>query len=360
MPLAGTDPARLRSAEGRFKLALEDSQTAVSDLAATLDGARLSGAGVGRPGATTGGATAGCAAQPRPRRHARPARPQRPAAAAARCRRPPCRAGRLRPQPPPGGRQGGLAGADRRAGDPRRRARERQLALRRLALRPGELDAAASGALNRRALRVPDAILELAAPARRWCRCCRTRGPGSRHCWRSRWRSACPAAVRAEAVALRAKAISAPSARRRRGRCDTRRSRGSGTLTLRHRRPRLLAPLLGPEAGAWLGQGSFSLIASLSGQGLFSPARMVTAEHLDLVAGSFRGRGQMTLALDGARPLGHRPLRRRRRRHCLSCRCAGPSRCGWHGRRARCRAGGGGSAGGIRPAPWCWTPPARH
>jgi hypothetical protein len=79
---------------------------------------------------------------------------------------------------------------------------------------------------------------------------------------------------------------------------DTLQGRGSGTLTLRHPgAPRLLAPLLGPEAVGWLGPGSFSVIAALSGQG-----RTVTAEHLDLVAGGFRGRGQMTLALDAARP----------------------------------------------------------
>ncbi|MFC7544345.1 AsmA family protein [Siccirubricoccus deserti] len=50
LPLGGTDPARLRQAEGRFRLALQENEATISDLVASIDGARLSGAGVVRQG----------------------------------------------------------------------------------------------------------------------------------------------------------------------------------------------------------------------------------------------------------------------------------------------------------------------
>ena len=238
-----------------------------------------------------------------------------------------------------------------------------RVTLRRLALRTGELDAAASGALQLGApLRISDASLEFTGagaallpllPAE-WAGLAPLLAPAA---------GAPPVRQRCErgAGAARGRAISARSAPRRRRRWTRFQSRGSGTLTLRHPgAPRLLAPLLGPEAVAWLGPGSFSVIASLSGQGLFSPARMVTAEHLDLVAGSFRGRGQMTLALDGARPrltgrfaadvlpLPFLPLR------------GTVAACGWTGSARSMPSWRWRRPGWNRPAPWCWTPPARH
>lgn len=291
LPLAGTDPSRLRSAEGRFKLALEGGEVAVSDLAATLDGARVTGNGVWRQG-------------PRPvfglglaidRLDLNGLLPPLPDAATLHAR---------------------LAGFDlnlRLAAEKvvwRELAAERatldaavengRATLRRLALRTGELDATASGAVQLGApLRFSDANLELSGAGAALL-------PLLPDDW---WGGLAP--MLAQPLALRLSGSGAPEALALRGEgdlgslraeasatLDTVHSRGSGTLTLRHPgAPRLLAPLLGPEAVAWLGPGSFSVIAALSGQG-----RTVTAEHLDLVAGAFRGRGQMTLALDAARP----------------------------------------------------------
>ncbi len=74
--------------------------------------------------------------------------------------------------------------------------------------------------------------------------------------------------------------------------------RFTGTLTLRHPGAPRLAVLLGArERPAWLGEGSFSLIATLAGG-----AAGVSAENLELVAGGLRARGQLALALDAARP----------------------------------------------------------
>jgi uncharacterized protein involved in outer membrane biogenesis len=69
-------------------------------------------------------------------------------------------------------------------------------------------------------------------------------------------------------------------------------------MTLRHPGAQRLALLFGAtEPPAWLGEGSFALIAALSGR-----AGALAAENLDLVAGGLRARGQLALALDGARP----------------------------------------------------------
>ena len=74
--------------------------------------------------------------------------------------------------------------------------------------------------------------------------------------------------------------------------------RFTGTLTLRHPGAPRLAVLLGArERPAWLGEGSFSLIATLAGG-----AAGVSAENLDLVAGGLRARGQLAVALDAGRP----------------------------------------------------------
>jgi hypothetical protein len=91
---------------------------------------------------------------------------------------------------------------------------------------------------------------------------------------------------------------------------DARAGRGTGTLTLRHPgAPRLLAPLLGPDAAAWLGEGSFSLIAALAsanvpGESSEGPprGRSLTAERFDLVAGRLRLRSQFNLMPGAARP----------------------------------------------------------
>ncbi|NMJ44345.1 AsmA family protein [Roseomonas sp. JC162] len=74
--------------------------------------------------------------------------------------------------------------------------------------------------------------------------------------------------------------------------------RGTGSVTLRHPGAPRLAFLLGaPEPPEWLGEGSLSLVATLA----VAPDN-VTTENLELVAGGLRARGQLALALDGARP----------------------------------------------------------
>lgn len=74
--------------------------------------------------------------------------------------------------------------------------------------------------------------------------------------------------------------------------------RGSGSLTLRHPGAPRLASLLGaPEPPVWLGEGSLSLVAALS----VAPGSLAV-ENMELVAGGLRARGQLALALDGARP----------------------------------------------------------
>ncbi|NOG73019.1 AsmA family protein [Roseicella sp. DB1501] len=291
LPLAGTDPARLRAAEGRFKLTLEGSEVVVSDLAATIDGAKVSGNGVWRQG------------NPRPaiglgltidRLDLDGLLPRPPGAATLNTR------------------LGGLDLNLRLAADKvtwRGLAAERatldaalengRATLRRLALRSGEMDVAASGAVQLGTpLRLSDANLELSGA-----------GAALLPLLPADWAGLAP--LLAQPLTLRLSASGVPEALALRaegdlgalraeagGTLDTLQRRGGGNLTLRHPgAPRLLAPLLGEEAAAWLGPGSFSAILGLTGQG-----RRLTAEHLDLVAGGFRGRGQLTLALDGARP----------------------------------------------------------
>jgi hypothetical protein len=293
--LAGTDPSRLRTAEGRFKLALEGTETAFSDLVATLDGARVTGNGVWRQ-AGAGGA------------------PRASFGLGLAIDRLDLN-GLLPPLPDGATLNARLAGFDlnlRLAAEKvvwRELSAERatldaalengRVTLRRLALRTGELDATVSGAVQLGTpLRFSDASLELSGA-----------GAALLPLLPAGWAGLAP--MLAQHLALRLSGGGAPEALALRGEgdlgslraeasatLDTLQARGSGTLTLRHPgAPRLLAPLLGPDVVGWLGPGSFSVIAALSGQG-----RTVTTEHLALVAGAFRGRGQMTLALDGARP----------------------------------------------------------
>ncbi|SDC73729.1 AsmA family protein [Belnapia rosea] len=289
LPLTGTDPARLHAADGRFRLALENGQATISDLAATLDGTRLSGAGSVR----FGGA------------------------------RPAIGLGLTLDQldldgllPDPATLGAGLAGFDinlRLAAERlawQRMVAERatldatveagRVSLRRLALRLGEVDLAASGSAQLTpALRVPDLSLEVSGP----------NGNALMPLLPAGWAPllAQPVALRLsgggppEAVALRVEGDLGGLRVEASGTADGRAGRGSGTVTLRHPgAPRLFAPLLGPEIGEWLGEGSFSLIASLNGQ-LANPPSLA-ADRLDLVAGTLRLRSQLGLALGGPRP----------------------------------------------------------
>lgn len=297
VPLTGTDPARLRAAEGRFQLVLQDNQAAISDLVATIDGTRLSGAGVVRQG-------------PRPaiglgvtldRLDLDGLVPDELA----------------RGLPDAAGIAARLGGFDlnlRLAAEEltwRDLRAERatldatlengRLALRRLALRVGEVDIAASGtALVGGPVRVPEFVVQVSG----------AQGGALVPLLPASWAGlgpllAQPVALRIsggglpEAVALKAEGdlgelrVEAASA------INATAGRGTGTLTLRHPgAPRLLAPLLGPDAAVWLGEGSFSLIATLAS----AEGRTLTAERFDLVAGTLRLRSRFTLAPGVERP----------------------------------------------------------
>ncbi|MBL6081444.1 AsmA family protein [Belnapia sp. T18] len=285
LPLAGTDPARLHSAEGRLRLALENGQATLSDITATVDETRVTGAGSLRLGG---------------------ARPQVGLGLTL---------DRLDLDGllPGAGQLGGIdlnlrLAADRLTLD--QFAAERatldatiedgRLALRRLAFRLGELDLAASGAAQLAPTpRASDVTLE--ASGSNATVLAPLLPPG--------WAPllAQPVGLRLsgggapEAVALRAEGDVGSLRVEAAATLDTRARRGAGTLTLRHPgAPRLLAPLLGMDVADWLGEGSFSLIASLAGQLGSTPT--LTADRLDLVAGTLRLRSQLALALARPRP----------------------------------------------------------
>jgi uncharacterized protein involved in outer membrane biogenesis len=279
-------------AEGRFKLVLEGAEAAVSDLAATLDGARIGGAGVWRQAAGQRAAVGlGLTID---RLDLNGLLPPLPDAATMNAR---LAAFDLNLRLAAEEVAWGELAAQRATLDAALEAG--RVTLRRLSLRSGETDVAASGAVQLGApLRFADIGIELTGG-----------GAVLLPLLPADWAGLAPLLAQPltlrlsgsgvpEALALRAEgdlgALRAEAA----ATLDAVQDRGAGTLTLRHPgATRLLAPLLGQGVGAWLGQGSFSVIAALSGQG-----RAITAEHLDLVAGGFRGRGQMTLALDGGRP----------------------------------------------------------
>ena len=349
LPLAGTDPARLRTAEGRFKLVAGGQRG--GDLRPGRDARRRAAcpaAGVVRRGRgrrsasasrSTGWISTGCC------RHGR-----MPAGLIL--------AGldRLRPQPAPGrgpvawreltGERATLDAAlengRRHAAPPGAADRGagcrglRRGSARRAAARPG----CQPGISGAGAALMPLLPAEWAglAPLLAQPLALRLSGGGRRR----RWRCA-------------ARAISARCGPRRPATLDaTRQARGNGTLTLRHPgAPRLLAPLLGPEAGGLARRRGPSRRSPRMSQRHATGRFTRGADDHRRPSGPRRrhlcGRGQMTLALDGARPRltgasppSVLPL--------PALRCAGPSRSAGPARRAGCRAGGGGRRGSSRPA----------
>ncbi len=297
LPLAGTDPARLRAGEGRFRLALQEGEAAFSDLVATVDGAKVTGAGVLRPGARPS-VGLGLSFDKLALDGLLPEAPEWPALAG--------RAAanldlNLRLAAERVSWRG--AAAERASLDATTEAG--RLAVRRLAFRLGEVDSVASGnaALGGQAPpRLSDVSVELSGadgaavgallpagvaellPLDGHAVAVRLTGNGSPEALASR--------VEAEMGDLRAEAAGTVDAAQRRV--------SSATLTLRHPgAPRLLAPLLGGEAVAgWLGQGSFSLIATGGGD-----PRTVNADSFDLVAGEMRLRGGgVSVSFEGSRP----------------------------------------------------------
>ncbi|TPG48180.1 AsmA family protein [Roseomonas nepalensis] len=290
----GTDwiaPARLRGGEGRARLVVEPGSVAVPELTATIDNARVSGAGVLRQG-------------------------PRPALGLGLNLDTLDLEGWLRPglDWPTASRMLGGIDANLRLAAERVRGggvtlerasldgalENGRLTLRRLAGRVAGGDLAASGTATLGASpRLSDVTVELAAPNGRALAALLPAGwaPGS--------------GLAEEALALRATLNGAPEALAAQlgidlgearleagGTLDLPGRKGAGNLTLRHPgAPRFLADALGLDPGEWVGQGSLSLVA-----GLAAGPQGVSAERFDLVAGGFRASGALSLALDGPRP----------------------------------------------------------
>ena len=169
----------------------------------------------------------------------------------------------------------------------------------------------------------------------------------------------------AQPLALRLSGGGAPEALALRGEGDLGSLRAEATATLdtlagaRQRHPDAAPSRRAAAAGAAAGAGGGGLARPglLLRHRLGCPARgpgTVTAEHLDLVAGSFRGRGQMTLALDGARPRLTGTLRRRRAALAGAAAARDRNRSGSTGCGALEAELAVEAAGWRRPAAWCW------
>ncbi len=290
-PLGG-DPVRLRAAEGRFRLVLDHGEATVSDLDASLDGAKLAGNAVWRPAKEGARANLGLGLTlDRLDLDALlPAEPNWQAMAA---------------QGPGFDLNLRLAANELRwRGAAAQRAavdatlENGRLALRRLTLRLDELDVTAGGALVLGAQpRFADLNLEVAG----------SKASGLARLLPAGWTLpapllAQPLALRlsgggaADAVALRAEADLGEVRLEASGTLDAAQQKAQGSVTLRHPNAvRLLAGLGAPLE--WLGPGSLAVVAQLA-----AAPRQVAAEQLDLVAGGLRTRGTLALALDLARP----------------------------------------------------------
>ena len=297
-PLAGTDPARLRAGEGRFRLALQGGEAAFSDLVATVDGAKVTGAGVLRPG-------------PRPSvglglffdkldlDGLLPDVSEWPAAGGR-------AAANLDLNLRLAAERVSWRGAAAERASLDATAEAGRLALRRLAFRLGEVDAVASGNAafggGQAATRLSDISVELSGADGKALGALLPAGaaellPLDGHAVALRLSGNGPP----EALNLRAEGEAGDLRAEAAGTVDAAQRRVAGaTLTARHPgAPRLLAPLLGDTAAAgWLGQGSFSLVATGGGD-----ARAVNADSFDLVAGELRLRGNgVSVFLGGPRP----------------------------------------------------------
>lgn len=282
------DPARLRRAEGRLRLALENGEATVTDLDARIDGVRVTGGGAWRtqPRPTLGlGLTVGHLALD----------------------------GLLPERWPAAATLGGLDLNLRLAADAvawrgvavGRAALDAglesgRLTVRRLGFRLGTLDITGSAVAELNdAPRVTELTVEAGG---RGAQALAGLLPGNLQPFLAVDDQ--PATLRlggagsAEALALRLEAEFGALRVEATGSLDTVAGRAAGTATLRHPgAPRVLAPLLGPDAAGWLGEGSLAVIGALT----VSPEGIV-AEHLDVVAGELRGQGRLALALDGPRP----------------------------------------------------------
>jgi hypothetical protein len=290
LPVEDLDPTLLRRGEGRLRLVLEEAQAGIPEITASFESFRLSGAGVLRHGA-------------------------RPALGMG------LTVDRLElGRWLPGGLDLAAAGRTFAALDLNLRLAAEQVAwagvtieraaldaaleggrltLRRLSGRLAEADIAASGVVAfAPQLRLQDLSLEANGSN---ARSLAALVPGS-------WPDGTalvgqPLSLRLagggtpDALALRGGAELGELRLEASGTLDLPQRRGTASLTLRHPgTPRLMAEAFGSDAGAWLGEGSFSLIANVA-----AGPQAVAADSFELVAGGLRGRGALSLAL-GARP----------------------------------------------------------
>jgi hypothetical protein len=291
LPVERLDPSRLRSFEGRARLVLEPTQLGLPELAATLDGGRVSGAGVFRFGA-------------------------RPALGLGLNFDRLVLDGLL---PPPAEwaplLRGGVdidanlrlaaetvlwrGATAARAGLDAVMERGR-IGLRRVSAQIGGADVTLAGSLVTGATpRFADVVLEVAgANARGLAALAAPLASLPEGLASQPLRLRVTGGGPPEALALAAEGELGELRFDGQTVLNLGQERIGGNLTLRHPGAPRLAMLLGArEMPAWLGEGSFSLIATLAGS-----RAAVTAESVELVAGGLRARGQLALALDGARP----------------------------------------------------------
>ncbi|MGG5810374.1 AsmA family protein [Falsiroseomonas sp. CW058] len=290
LPVEGLDPALLRRGEGRLRLVLEEAQAGIPEFSASFEGFRLSGAGVMRHGS-------------------------RPALGMG------LTIDRLDlPRWLPGGLDLAATGrafatldvnlrlaAERASWDATVLERAAldvaleggRLTLRRLSGQLAGADVAASGVVTfAPQVRLQDLSLEMNGPhARGLAALVPGAWPDGTALAGQRLSLRLAGGGTPDALALRGGAEIGELRLEATGTADLLQRRGTASLTLRHPgAPRLLAEAFGSRAGTWLGEGSFSLVATVS-----AGPQALAADSFEIVAGGLRGRGALTLAT-GARP----------------------------------------------------------
>lgn len=289
LPVERFGAAALRAFEGHARVELDAAQVSVPELAATIGSARVSGAGVLRFGVrpalglglTFDRLDLDMLAPP-------------PGGWAEALRAPPAFDANLRIAADVLGWSGGTA--ERAAIDAV--VEGGRIGLRRAAARIGGADVSlAGGVVLGAAPRLVDANLEVTAAAATGLAA--LVAPSL-----SQGLAALPLRLRVagggpiDALALTAEGELGELRAEGQGSLNAAQAQVTGNVTLRHPgAPRLLMLLGAQEPPGWLGEGSFSLIATVA-----AGPPGITADSLDLVAGGLRARGPLALALDGARP----------------------------------------------------------
>ncbi|MFC3126365.1 AsmA family protein [Pseudoroseomonas globiformis] len=303
VPLQSVDPARLRDGEGRLRLTLEDGQLTLPEFAATLDGARISGAGTLRLG-------------------------NRPALGLG------LNLERLQLDGwlPPGMGwpeiQAHLAGIDANLRVSAAQARWHDLAVeglsadlslesgrltaRRLAGRSLGADLVLSGAAQLgETPRLSELAVEATAERGATLLAAVARRAGGSLALAPLFQEQ---GLAQERLALRLTGNGPPQAlalqgnlelgdlrAEANGTLDLPSSRYTGALTLRHPgAPRLLTETAGLHAPPWLGEGSFSFAGNLTAEA--GKRGAVSIGQFDMIAAGLHLGGQLNLMLDGARP----------------------------------------------------------